>query len=75
MKVAVTYNTIKTTEIEVDDNYKKMLKDDKAWNELIGIFSETVLKKVQEIEDNPYYNNDDILGVSDVETDEIIYET
>lgn len=71
MKVAVTYTTIKTTEVEVDDNYKKMLKDNKAWYELIGIFSETVLKKVQEIEDNTY----DILEISDVETDEVIYET
>lgn len=74
MKIEIVYRALKTAEIEVDDNYKVMLNDDKAWDELIGSLSETVLKKIQEIEDDYDLNNDDIFGVSDVETDEIIYE-
>ena len=74
MTLEVNYTALKTAKIEVDDNYKTMLNNDKAWSELIGSLSETVLKKVREIEDDYYINQDDILGVSDVETDEVIYE-
>lgn len=74
MKIEIVYKALKTTEIEVDDKYKAMLNDDKAWEELIDSLSETVLKKIREIEDNHYFDEDDILGVSDVETDETIYE-
>ena len=74
MTLEVNYTALKTVKIEVDDNYKTMLNNDKAWNTLIGSLSETVLKKVREIEDDYYINQNDILGVSDVETDEVIYE-
>lgn len=74
MKIEIVYKALKTTEIEVDDKYKAMLNNEKAWDELIEPLSETVSKKIREIEDNHYFDEDDILGVSDVETDETIYE-
>ena len=74
MKIEIVYRSLKTTEIEVDDKYKAMLNNDKAWDELIGSLSKTVLKKIQKIEDDYYLNDDDILSISDVETDEIIDE-
>ena len=74
MTLEVNYTALKTAKIEVDDNYKTMLNNDKAWSDLIGSLSETVLKEVREIEHDCYIDNDDILGVSDVETNEVIYE-
>lgn len=74
MKIEIVYRPIRTAEIEVDDKYKTMLNDDKAWYELISPLSETVVKEIQKIESDYCLNDDDILSISDVETDEIIDE-
>ena len=74
MEIIINYMAPKTVKVKVDDIYKTMVNDDKAWENLITPFAETVLKKIQEIENNCYLENDDILGVSDAETDEVIFE-
>ena len=74
MEIIINYMAPKTVKVKVDDIYKTMVNDDKVWENLITPFAETVLNKIQEIEDNYFLENDDILGVSDAETDEVIFE-
>lgn len=74
MKIEVVYKTLKTTEIEVDDNYKTMLNNEKAWGDLVDSLSETVFKKIREIENNRFLDEEDIIVVSDTETNITIYE-
>lgn len=74
MKIEVVYKTLKTTEIEVDDNYKTMLNNEKAWVDLIDSLSETVFEKIRKIENNRFLDEEDILAVSDIESNTTIYE-
>lgn len=74
MKIEVVYKTLKTTEIEVDDNYKTMLNNEKAYGDLVDSLSETVFKKIRKIENNHFLDEEDILAVSDTETNITIYE-
>lgn len=74
MTVEICYEALKTVKVEVDDNYKEMVNNDDAWNKLIGSFSEIVVKKIREIEDDASFDNDNILGVFEAETGDVIYE-
>ena len=74
MRVEICYQIIKKASVEVDDSYKEMVKDDNAWDKFIGSFSETVVRKIREIENDVSRDNDNIFGVFDAETGDAIYE-
>lgn len=74
MRVEICYEVVKTANVEVDDRYKEMVNDDNAWNKLIVPFSETVVRKIREIENDTSLDNNNIFGVFDPETGDAIYE-
>ena len=74
MRIEIYYEVKKTASVEVDDSYKEMVNDDDTWDELIKLFSETVVRKIREIENNTSLDNNNIFGVFDAETGDVIYE-
>ena len=74
MIIEICYNVLKTTKVEVDDNYREMIYDEDEWDKLIRPLSETVVEKIREIEGDASIYDDNILGVFDAKTGEVIYE-
>lgn len=74
MRIEICYEVVKTASVEVDDSYKEMVNNDNTWDKLIKPFSETVVRKIREIENDTSLNNDNIFGVFDAETGDAIYE-
>ena len=73
MQIEVEYRTLATVKIEIDDEYKKMVfADDETWDASIRSFSDEMFKKLKE--NKMDINPDDVMTVTDVETEEIIYE-
>lgn len=74
MRIEICYEMVKTASVEVDDSYKEMISDVNAWNKLIEPLSETVVKKIREIEGDASLDNDNVFGVFEAETGSVIYE-
>ena len=71
MKIEVNYSVLKTVELEVDNKFKGMTNDNDKWEKYVNELATLVNDKIRAIENN---EDAEVLGVNDVEADDVIYE-